>query len=451
MVRVFQLGRMPSAMRRICQICSSPSGRASRRLPRPPRSSVGPAASALARREAGLFVLSLGSVCVFFAPPVFLMGMIGPWAVRLAGADRPDLGRVAGELSGIGALGSIAGTFISSLVLLPLLGTRTTILLTAALLAATGGWRAFGDFNLKAAGSLFLCAALPFAPVGKIKNEPGQLHETESVYQYVQVVVDPDGFTTLFLNEGECYHSVRPKRGHLTGGYWEHISILPAMMTKKGDPLRVLILGLAGGTMAWQLSHYYGDCRKLSIDGVEIDPAVIEAGKKYFGLNEVKNLKIHEADGRAFVLAEGEPYDIIVADAFRQPYIPFHMVTREFYRTCLNRLSDNGVFAINLGTDHNSPELFDAFAATLGSVFPKVQVFTKQGSTFDNHILLGSRHGLSLENLRDLAPALARVPLKDVEKTWRVPDPPADAFVFTDDHSPIEFFTERMILRGLLK
>ncbi|HBC73641.1 MAG: hypothetical protein A2008_10250 [Candidatus Wallbacteria bacterium GWC2_49_35] len=416
------------------------------------------ASIALAREAAGPFILSLVSVSLFFAPPVFMLAMISPWALKLAaGEQRGGLGRVAGELSALAAFGSIVGTFATSFALLPLLGTRDSILFVAAMLVAVGAVRAFERRTvtvaaLVAASAIF--AALHSACAGPVKYDPGTLYEKDSQYQYVQVV-SRGGYTLLLLNEGVCEHSAKPRRGYLTGGYWDCMSVLAALSSKKGEPLRVLILGLAGGTMAWQLDHFYGDSRSLSIDGVEIDPAVVEAGRLHFGLDGIKSLKVYTADARAFV-REGRrgPYDLIIADAFRQPYIPFHLTTREFYESCRELLSERGIFAINLGTAVGEKTLVDSFTATFKSAFEHVYIFSLANDSimFDNHIVVGARSPVSPSALADtdVAAELAASSLAKVKKTWRVPQPPPSALVFTDDHAPVEFFIESMILRRAL-
>jgi len=427
------------------------------------------AATALLEMKIGIFIISLLAVSLFFAPPIFLLGMLGPWAVRIAGAGRSDLGSVAGILSALSALGSIVGTFLTSLVILPLFGTRATLLTTAAVIAATGAWKLLASkansddpakprelssmiFN---AIIIFFLAAIAAAPLffkdafGPVKSTKGQIFETESAYQYIEVLKTRSGEKLLLLNEGVAQHSVLPARGYLTGGYWDHISVIPSMTTNSGDPLKVLILGLAGGTMARGLDHYYGATRKLAIDGVEIDPAVIEAGNRFFDLKKIPTLTTHAEDARLFMLSTSSIYDLIVADAFRQPYIPFHMVTAEFYRECRQRLSAKGAFVINLGVEKGNKDLVEAFTATLRSVFPFVHSFVlKNEFFFDNHIYIGSNFDISPENAARSIRNELDIPLAQITASWREPQALAGSFVFTDDHAPIELFIERMIVEG---
>ncbi len=420
---------------------------------------LGYAALALAKQEAGPFVLSLVSVSLFFASPVFMLAMISPWAVKLAAANNSgELGRIAGELSALAAFGSIVGTFATTFALMPLLGTRASILSVAAVLIITGGMRAFGkEDKLEAAAKVLLvivCAALPAAGFGPVKGDSGQLYEKDSQYQYVQVTRDKKGYTLLNLNEGVSEHSVLPPSGYLTGGCWDYMSALPALNTKPGEPLRVLILGLAGGTIARQIENFYGGSRTVAIDGVEIDPAVIEAGRRYFGLASLEKLRVHEADARSFVRESSGlgPYDLIIADAFRQPYIPFHMTTREFYASCRALLSERGIFALNFASDRSDDSLAASFAATFKTVFEKTYIFAvpNRSAPFDNLIIAGSKRELSPDALAGAVPPALAPAIVKLKKTWRVPEPQASAMVFTDDHAPVEFFTELMILRGAL-
>jgi len=429
------------------------------------------AAAAMLEMKAGLFLISLFAVCICFAPPVFFMGMIAPWAVRIAGASRTDLGGIAGALAALSALGSIAGTFLTSLVILPLFGTRVTLLSTAFLIAATGAWRLLtsggspsmpkeageGKSTIFSAFLFFTLAVFVITPLifkdafGPIKSTKGQIFETESSYQYIEVIKSSTGRKFLSLNEGVSCHSILPAKGFLTGGYWDYISIIPAMNTTPGKPLRVLILGLAGGTMAREIDHFYGTSRKLSIDGVEIDPSLIETGKSFFELEKIPSLTFHSADARFFLQSTRKTYDLIVADAFVQPYIPFHMITKEFYRACFEHLSKNGIFVINVGIKKGDAELSDAFAATLNSSFPFVHSILdeNENAPFDNHIFTGSGIDISPDKIQLLETGLERV-LVRMKASWREIPPRWNTFIFTDDRSPIELITGRGILESVL-
>jgi spermidine synthase len=265
------------------------------------------------------------------------------------------------------------------------------------------------------------------------------------------VIEKPSGRRILHLNEGLAVHSVLSPHGVFTGGYWDFMTVLPTLNTVEGDELRVLILGLAGGSMALQLEHFYLDSRDLKIDGVEIDPGVIEAGRKFFKLDEITSLKVHIADARTYLLRAEPGYDLIIADAYRNPYIPFHMVTREFYAQCLGLLKEDGIFAINLATSPHSDELVDSFTVTMGKVFPHVGLCTTEEASadFQNFIFTGSNNKLDLRQARNIPRLLKMVVYPRMLHTWNIPEAGDKGVVFTDDCSPIEYFTERSILKAV--
>src|SRR6201989_3242530 len=107
---------------------------------------------------------------------------------------------------------------------------------------------------------------------------------------------------------------------------------------------RVLVLGVGAGSIAVYLHRFVPDA---AIDAVELDPGVIEVAKKYFGLRETASFRLIPGDGRMFLNRHSEPYDIIFVDAFTGSYIPFHLMTKEFYQLVRRRLSPPGVAAFN--------------------------------------------------------------------------------------------------------
>src|ERR1700750_103244 len=110
------------------------------------------------------------------------------------------------------------------------------------------------------------------------------------------------------------------------------------------DIKRVLVLGLGAGSIAVYLQRFVPDA---AIDAVELDPGVIEVAKKYFGLRESAKFRLIPSDARMFLNRHAEPYDLIFVDAFTGSYIPFHLMTKEFYQLVRNRLSPRGVAAFN--------------------------------------------------------------------------------------------------------
>jgi MFS family permease len=165
----------------------------------------------------GAVVGSFFSVLLLFAPPVVLLGMVSPFAIRLAVSDVETSGTVAGRLYALSTAGSLLGTFLPALVLIPAVGTQRTFLVTAALVALSASFL-LGRRSLVVAVAL---ALLLLVPPGMAKAARGVIHEETSRYQYIEVVGRPDGRHLLYLNEGVAVHSVWRPHSVLTGGEWD--------------------------------------------------------------------------------------------------------------------------------------------------------------------------------------------------------------------------------------
>ena len=130
----------------------------------------------------------------------------------------------------------------------------------------------------------------------------------------------------------------------------------------------MLLIGLAAGTVSELFTDVYGP---LSITGVELDPAILEVGERYFDMTQ-PNLTAIAADGRTWLAGQPDDtrFDLIAVDAYRPPYIPFHLATREFFQLAYDHLTEDGVLAINVGRTANNFSLVDALATTVARGLP---------------------------------------------------------------------------------
>jgi spermidine synthase len=402
------------------------------------------AVGALSEQRVSGYLLSLAAVSLLFAPPVLVLGAVAPYAIRLGAWGRSDLGRVAGELSALGALGSIAGTFTSSLLLLPLLGSRNTLLATGALLASAGAVRALRVWQ--SLGVAVAWVALGAAYQGPIRSDPGQIFETETLYSYVQVTRDATGWTRLLTNESVSYQSVWPGEGILTGGVWDYLALAPALADRPTPELRVLVIGLAAGTVARQIHEAYSPTGRVTIRGIELDPAIVEAGHRHFGLAGIPDLEIQIGDARVVLETYQDRFDVIVIDVFRGLYLPAHLVTREFFDACRRHLAPGGVLAMNVATPLDTGRLHGALGTTLGVVFEHVRFVQLPASgPIASTVLFASTESLGVA-------APDRVPdaLRPLGLALRAIDAPErHRRVLTDDDAPIEWLTDLALLETL--
>jgi spermidine synthase len=392
---------------------------------------------ALDEIEAGAFVGSLFGVLFLIAVPVVLLGTVSPWAIRLAVPDVEHSGRVAGRLYAVSTVGSLFGTLLAALVLVPFVGTQRTFLAFAVaigLIAAAGlGWRFV-------AVPAALAAAMAL-PIGTVKaGDEEVLYETESEHQYIRGVEQADGDRALELNEGQAVHSLYRPGSYLTGDVWDGYLVLPFTALPE-PPERIAILGNAAGTTARAYGHYFPD---TEVDGVEIDPDLEEVGRRFFDMGSNPNLTVHDDDARPWLRRADGGYDVIMVDAYRQPYIPFYLATREFFELARDRLAPGGVVIVNAGHPEGSDDLEKVLGRTMSEAFPTV---LRDPIEDTNTLLVGTEAPASAERLEraagdlpDELQSLARI------EAARVGPRLDGGAVYTDDRAPVEWLIDRSIL-----
>lgn len=424
------------------------------------------ASTGIATFAVGLLAGALVAIFLLFAIPGVLLGTAGPWALRLALAERgPDqTGRIAGRLSAVSTAGSLVGTFIPVLWLIPAVGTRWTfylLSLTLLVVLVVGSLRHAHRWIPLFALSGVLGLALitqPGTPLLLGNPAAGEvIYADESLYNTI-VVRQWGSERHLKLNEGIGLHSVQHPNTLLSLGIWDYFLLAPLFRSPPGlpDPATdsLLLIGLAAGTISELYTSLYGP---LPITGIELDPQIIQVGQAYFGMTQ-PNLTAIAADGRRW-LADQPPdaaWSVIAVDAYRPPYIPFHLTTVEFFRLVHDHLKPDGVLAINVGRTPTNFTLVDALAATAGQVFPTVYLIDEPGppGTLGNTLLVATRQPVRAEatllanaaTLPPTLPAELRAFAADAAPRVRAAAPPPGTPILTDDHAPVERIVHSIIL-----
>jgi spermidine synthase len=181
---------------------------------------------------------------------------------------------------------------------------------------------------------------------------------------------------------------------------------------------------------------------------------VVEVGRTYFDMNE-PNLNVIIQDGRWGLEHSPKKYQIISIDAYRPPYIPWQLTTREFFQIVFDHLTPDGAMAINVGRAPNDRRLIEALASTIGAVFPSVYVVdipqtfnsilyaTVQRTDFANF----SANRTAIQARQDVHPLLKEVMTTVVNN---IQPAPKAGQVFTDDIAPIEWITNAMVVNYIL-
>lgn len=410
------------------------------------------AAAAMAELNANVLIGSFIGITITLAIPITLLGMLSPFAIRLAVEDVAEAGKISGQIYAISTLGSLIGTWLPVLFVIPLAGSRLTSIIFGTCLLATGllglwqfsnkGW--FRWLSLV----LILIPAIYQWGSGPLKPRPDAIFETESAYNYIQVIRRGQ-CNFLLLNEGIAFHSFQCDDGSIPAiSVWSSTLAAPYFnpLQRWEAPERMLVIGLAGGTIPQQ---YLRAFPTLRVDGIEPDPEIISVGKEFFALDDPRIQPII-GDGRYELNRTAGNYDVITIDAYRVPYIPWQLTTVEFFQEVKTKLTHDGVVVINVGRVPQDRRLSEAITASLLQVFPTVHTIDVPDTL--NTLLFASvapTHFDTLQTHIDLIPAngdpLIPLVLRTVQSGFQ-PTIAAD-FVFTDDVAPVETIVDSLVIR----
>ena len=399
---------------------------------------------------AGPVALSLS----LFAIPGVLLGAVSPITVRLLSSVSQDrhIGFSAGTVGLFGTLGSFLGTFATGFVLLPAFGARTIFLtcgigvaLLAALALIAGGLspgkRAF------ASATAAILVALGFFLVLQPAKDPNVLWQHSTFYHDVKVFekADARGNQNRYLMlDSTMQGGQQAETGNLIfeyQGYWKLAEVLQA------DVRTAAFLGGGAFGMPQHLSTRYPEAKVVVVD---IDPAVIDAGRRYFRLDHYPRVQPYAMDARSFLRTAGESYDLVFGDAYNSArYIPAHLTTREFFQQVKSRLAPDGVYMMNIISSVSGPrsELLKVMYRTLTTVFEDVEIFgvqTGNSQTAQNIILVAADHklGSRLDGYR-ITDSQTRFLLR--KRLPRRLHPSRNGPVLTDDHNPVEYLVAKQM------
>ena len=396
----------------------------------------------------GLRFAVLVAAFILFAPPLTLLGMVSPFAIRLRASSLNVVGTTAGDLYAISTVGSVVAALATGFVLIPSIGVGRLTVMTAAALIVT----ALVGLALGAGSRTRRLAALGLVPLGSLAlwnlasdgadAEHGVLAVAQSPYAEIRVLDTPDKRTRFLVIDGGTHTIVDPSTFE---SRFPYVAIMGLTRCVAKEPGRMLLIGLGGGSLAKEFA-----ADGWSVEAVEIDPVVVEMARAHFGLAEAEG-KVHVMDGRQFLLGQRGTYDVIAMDAFGSSSIPFHLVTREVFGLIASRLAPGGILAINLESDGWEGPVVKAIAATLKPHFREVLALPAQPVRGDlgNVVLLASNSDLALrpdveEGARGRFDCDAYYWSAGANRGWNsrfVPDT-RGAPVLTDDLNPVEIWSE---------
>ena len=382
---------------------------------------------------------------VIFVFPLFLLGTVTPSLAKYSVDSLEDSGSIVGTLGAFNTIGSIIGTFVPTFLSIPAVGTSVTFLIFAGILLALGLIYFISIRNglrksAVAAVLFFLCCGAGASNAFAFW-ETDLAYEGESIYNYLQVK-ENDRNVILSTNVLFGVQSILMKDEGLTGMYYDYAMAAPLMTGReKPSDCNTLILGMGTGTYAHQCRAYYGD---MPVEGVEIDEKITKLARSYFDLPE--DVKVTTYDGRAYLNAIDEKYDVIMVDAYQDITIPFQMSSTEFFTLVKDHLTEDGVMVVNMNMRGSGEDSINAYLAdTISTVFDQVYTVDVRGTT--NRELFASNDPNMLANLESHKAAVADeslLAMMNMVSDNLFPYEAGDR-IMTDDKAPVELLGMRVI------
>jgi predicted membrane-bound spermidine synthase len=398
---------------------------------------------------------SLISALALMLFPVTLLGMYSPFAIRLLLNSAERSGRVSGAVYGVSTAGSIVGTLGTTFLLIPAIGSRAiTLSLGVAGLVSGLALLALARLERRASGAaaiILIACAMVTSPACRaesliddgirtamLKRGNGRIAHIETEYNDVFITKRQNQLVMSFQVKGWDYTESVANLTDPDDLPLRYAQVMTIATIYPDAPKKILMLGLGGGSISTYLGRFLPEA---AITTVEIDPGVITAAKTYFGLRETERMRYRAVDGRVFLNRSKESYDLILLDAYRGGYVPFHLLTREFYTLVKQRLAPGGAAAFNV---HDGSKLYASTIKTLGEVFPALDLYpTGMGEV----IAIGAASPLDMATLERRAATLQE------RHSFRFPLPPllqrrmdrpqaqaANGDLITDDFAPADVY-----------
>lgn len=395
-----------------------------------------------------LIVAAFAACMVIFVFPLFLLGTVTPSLAKYSVDSLEESGKTVGNLGAFNTIGSIIGTFVPTFVTIPAVGTSITFLIFSGILLvlcaiyflSKGASVKGKKIGLIIAFVLFILCCIFGNSDSFAFWEKDLVYEGESVYNYLQVKED-DRRVYLSTNVLFGVQSLKMKEPGLTGMYYDYAMLAPLMAgVMEKEDFEILILGMGTGTFGSQCRNYYGN---VDITGVEIDEKIIGLAGKYFDMPS--DIPVLAYDGRAYLNAVDEKYDVIMVDAYQDITIPFQMSSVEFFTLVREHLKEGGVMVVNMNMKGNSEGNINQYLSdTISMVFPNVRTIDVMGST--NRELFASVGDVDAVLKRNQA-LLKEGELLDFTEliAGNLTDYEAGEYLMTDDRAPVELLGMKVI------
>jgi spermidine synthase len=391
----------------------------------------------------GLRAGAFFSALALFFPSLTLLGMVGPFAIKLATSQLDGVGTSSGSVYAVSTVGSVIGTLVLGFFLFPWVGSRqilVSLALILFILAIAVAIYEKKNFHktiavlpcvLIATASLFLVPKIVGAGHGESNGRFKILSERESLYGYVRVIEEAERDLRFLTADASMIGAASISNGANRLGYQQIVSLIPALQP---NIKKALLIGQGAGHMAMTMRDLYG----VVTDTLEIDPAVVEAAGKFFGFKPTGQAIV--GDARYEIRHLTGPYDLIIHDCFTGGSEPSHLLTVETLQQLRKLLAPEGILALNFVAfgKGEGQQALASVSKTLTQVFPRQTLFVSEpGEDFNDYIFLVGSQPINL----------ASPELRTEEAAWLkqrlFPVDASNGIILTDNLNPLEHLQTR--------
>ncbi len=303
--------------------------------------------------------------------PNILLGIVSPYAVKIGTKTLHKLGNVSGNLYFFAAVGGIFGTFFTTFVLIGQFEVRQ-ILFGLGLVLILSSLLGLPKMPKIVTVIIFVLIYLPASGLVLVAfSHSGDLvYEKETPYSHLEVI-DTLGFRSLVLDGMVHSKMAKDNPDDLVIRYTKYFHL---GMLANPDAQDVLFVGGGGFSGPKNFLESYPE---INVDVIEIDPDVIKAAKDYFNVEPNPRLRIINEDARVFLSNTEKQYDVIILDAYAQDFVPFHLLTKEYFQLLNQHLKPNAIIISNILTSlaGDTSDLFRAIYKTMAEVYPTIYVY----------------------------------------------------------------------------